>query len=140
MIGRLSIFPSLLIAWWFNVPLRGSLLLFLVLTAVFLISAVAIGVLIAAVSSTLQQALLLSFFGLFPMMFLSGTLVPVESMPEVLQTVSLASPLRHYLDITLGLFLKGSGLRELWLQALALVVIGAPLFLLAGQIFRRRSV
>ncbi len=140
VIGLLSIFPSLLIAWWFNVPLRGSLLLFLVLTAVFLISAVAIGVLIAAVSSTLQQALLLSFFGLFPMMFLSGTLVPVESMPEVLQTVSLASPLRHYLDITLGLFLKGSGLRELWLQALALVVIGAPLFLLAGQIFRRRSV
>ena len=140
VIGLLSIFPSLPIAWWFNVPLRGSLLLFLALTAVFLISAVAIGVLIAAVSSTLQQAVLLSFFGLFPMMFLSGTLVPVESMPGVLQTVFLASPLRHYLDLTLGLFLKGAGLRELWLQTVALLAIGAPLFLLAAQIFRRRAV
>jgi ABC-2 type transport system permease protein len=138
-IGLLSIFPSLLIAWWFNVPLRGSLLLFLVLSAVFLVSAVAIGVLIAALSTTLQQALLLSFFGLFPIMFLSGTVVPVESMPAVLQTASLASPLRHYLDVILGLFLKGSGITELWPQAVALLAIGAPLFAVAARIFRRAA-
>lgn len=139
VIGLLSVFPSLLIVWWFGVPLRGSLALFLGLTGVFLVSAIAIGVLVAAISATLQQALLLSFFGLFPMMFLSGTLVPVESMPAVLQTVSLASPLRHYLDGLLGLFLKGSGLRDLWPQALALLAIGAPLFVLAGYIFKRTS-
>jgi len=137
--GLLSVFPSLLIVWWFGVPLRGSLLLFIGLTAVFLVSAIAIGVLIAAVCRTLQQALLLSFFVLFPMMFLSGTVAPVESMPDVLQTLSLASPLRHYLDITLGIFLKGAGIRELWPQALILLAIGAPLFGLAIGIFRRST-
>jgi len=106
--GLLSVFPSLLIVWWFGVPLRGSLMLFIGLTAAFLVSAIALGVLIAAVTRTQQQALLLSFFGLFPMMFLSGTVAPVESMPEALQTLSLLSPLRHYLDIALGLFLKGT--------------------------------
>lgn len=139
VIGLLSVFPSLLIVWWFGVPLRGSLVLFLGLTALFLVSTVAIGVLIAAVSRTLQQALLLSFFGLFPIMFLSGTVAPVESMPEALQTFSLASPLRHYLDITLGIFLKGAGLRELWPQALALLAIGVPLFGIAMRIFSRRA-
>lgn len=139
VMGLLSVFPSLLIVWWFGVPLRGSLLLFLVLTAVFLVSAIAIGVLVAAVSRTLQQALLLSFFGLFPIMFLSGTVAPVESMPEVLQTVSLGSPLRHYLDITLGIFLKGAGLSELWLQASVLLGISVLLFSLASWIFNRKT-
>lgn len=140
VMGLMAVFPSLLIVWWFGVPLHGSLLLFLVLTAVFLVSAIAIGVLIAAISKTLQQALLLSFFGLFPLMFLSGTLAPVESMPEVLQTLSLASPLRHYLDITLGVFLKGAGLSELWPQALTLLAIGVPLFGAAARIFNRSRV
>lgn len=136
--GLLSVFPSLLIVWWFGVPLRGSLLLFLLLTALFLLSAIGIGVLVAAVSKTLQQALLLSFFGLFPLMFLSGTLVPVESMPEFLQTLSLASPLRYYMDVILGIFLKGAGMAELWPQALALLVIGSLLFWVAIGVFRRQ--
>jgi len=136
--GLLSVFPSLLIVWWFGVPLRGSLLLFLLLTALFLLSAIGIGVLVAAVSKTLQQALLLSFFGLFPLMFLSGTLVPVESMPEFLQTLSLVSPLRYYMDVILGIFLKGAGIAELWPQALALLVIGSLLFGIAIGVFRRQ--
>lgn len=139
VMGLLSVFPSLLIVWWFGVPLRGSLLLFVGLTALFLVSAIAVGVLIASVTRTLQQALLLCFFGLFPMMFLSGTVAPVESMPAELQTLSLVSPLRHYLDITLGVFLKGAGLRELWPQALTLFAIGIPLFAIAGIQFRRRA-
>jgi len=136
--GLLSVFPSLLIVWWFGVPLRGSLLLFLLLTALFLLSAIGIGVLVAAVSKTLQQALLLSFFGLFPLMFLSGTLVPVESMPEFLQMLSFVSPLRYYMDVILGIFLKGAGIAELWTQALALFVIGSLLFGIAMGVFRRQ--
>lgn len=136
--GLLSVFPSLLIVWWFGVPLRGSLLLFLLLTALFLLSAIGIGVLVAAVSKTLQQALLLSFFGLFPLMFLSGTLVPVESMPVILQKFSLISPLRYYMDVILGIFLKGAGIAELWPQALALFVIGSLLFGIAIRVFRRQ--
>ncbi len=138
LIGLLSVFPSLLIVWWFGVPLRGSLALFLGLTAIFLLSAIALGVLIASVSRTLQQALLLSFFGLFPLLFLSGTLVPVESMPEPLQAASIGSPLRHYMEVILGVFLRGTGAAELWPHALALLIIGIPLYLLSMAIFRRR--
>lgn len=137
-VGVLSVFPSLLIVWWFGVPLRGSLLLFLALTALFLLSAIGLGVLVAAISRTLQQALLLSFFGLFPLMFLSGTLVPVESMPDLLQTLSRLSPLRYYMDVILGVFLKGAGIAELWPQALALLVIGVVLFAVAMSVFRKQ--
>ena len=138
LIGLLAVFPSLLIAWWFDVPLRGSLLLFLALTALFLLSAIGIGVLIAAVTRTLQQALLLAFFGLFPIMFLSGTFVPIKSMPDFLQKLSLLSPVRYYTDIILGVFLKGAGLAELWLQTLALLAIGTFLFGCSLLVFRRQ--
>jgi ABC-2 type transport system permease protein len=140
VMGLLSLYPSLLIVTWFAVPFRGSFLLFQVLTAVFLLSAIGLGVLIAAVSRTLQQALLLAFFGLFPVMFLSGSLTPVASMPEALRILSLGSPLRYYMDVILGIFLKGAGWRELWQEALALLVIGSSLFGIALVAFRRRIV
>ena len=133
----LAVFPSLLVAHAFEVPMRGELATFVVLTAVFLVSAISLGVLIASVTRTLQQALLVSFFGLFPIMFLSGTLVPVESMPRTLQIVSLASPLRHYMEVILGVFLKGAGFADLWPQTLALLAIGAVLFTSAVFAFRR---
>jgi ABC-2 type transport system permease protein len=136
--GLLAVFPSLLIAWWFEVPLRGSLVLFLALTALFLLSAIGIGVLVASVTRTLQQALLLAFFGLFPVMFLSGTFVPIKAMPEFLQKLSLLSPLRYYTDIILGTFLKGAGLSELWPQSLALLAIGAALFGCSLLVFKRQ--
>lgn len=138
LMGLLAVFPSLLIAWWFEVPLRGSLALFLGLTALFLVSAIGIGVLVASVTRTLQQALLLAFFGLFPVMFLSGTVVPIKSMPDFLQQLSLLSPVRYYTDIILRIFLKGAGLPELWPQAAALVAIGAVLFGCSLAMFRRR--
>ncbi len=138
LMGLLSLFPSLLIVSWFGVPLRGSFLLFLALTAIFLLSAIALGVLIATVSRSLQQALLLAFFGLFPIMFLSGSLTPIESMPDVLQTLSLGSPLRYYMNIILGIFLKGAGWPELWQEAMWLSAIGSGLYLLALLAFWRR--
>jgi ABC-2 type transport system permease protein len=138
LMGLLAVFPSLLIAWWFDVPLRGGLLLFLALTGLFLLSAIGIGVLIAAMTRTLQQALLLAFFGLFPIMFLSGTFVPIKSMPDLLQKLSLLSPVRYYTDIILGIFLKGAGLTELWPQTLALLAIGTVLFGCSLLVFRRQ--
>lgn len=81
-----------------------------------------------------------SFFGLFPILFLSGTLTPVESMPPFLQSLSLASPLRTDMEIILGVFLKGPGWRELWDEAARLLLIGAVLFGFALRVFRRRIV
>ena len=133
----LAIFPGLLIAHAFDVPMRGNVGTFIALTAVFLVSAISLGVMIASVTKTLQQTLLVSFFGLFPLLFLSGTMVPIESMPGALQFASLVSPLRYYMEVILGVFLKGAGFVDLWPQTLALVVIGAVLFGFAVWMFRQ---
>lgn len=137
IMGLLSVFPSLVVAHMFDVPMRGALGTFLLLTGIFLVSAISLGVLIAAVTRTLQQALLLAFFGLFPVLFLSGTVVPIESMPRALQLASLASPLRHYMEVILSIFLKGAGFMDLWPQTLALLGIGTVLFVSALVVFRR---
>lgn len=71
-------------------------------------------------------------------MFLSGSLTPVEAMPPFLQSLSLLSPLRYYMDIIVGIFLKGAGLAVLWDEALALLVIGVTLFIFSLWVFRRR--
>lgn len=105
-------------------PIRGSLILFFLLSVLFLLSSTGIGVLIATVAHTLQQALLLAFFGLLPIMFLSGTLVPIESMPLPLQYLSYLSPLHHYMDVLLGIFLKGVGLETFWKQVVIMSGLG----------------
>jgi ABC-2 type transport system permease protein len=133
----LALFPALLIAHLFGVPMRGGVGLFVTLTGVFLLNAVGLGVLVASVTRTLQQALLLAFFGLFPLLFLSGTMVPAESMPAVLQAATQLSPLRHYMDILLGIFLKGVGLPVLWPHVAALLGLGAGLFGAAFVMFKR---
>ncbi|UXI66051.1 ABC transporter permease [Tahibacter amnicola] len=136
----LALFPALIIVALFQVPFRGSLATLLVMAAVFQLSAVAFGVLVASVTRSTQQALLLAFFGLFPIMFLSGTVTPIESMPPLLQRLSLLSPLRYYMEIMQGIFLKGTGWHELWPQAMALLAVGSSLFAMAAAIFRRRMV
>ncbi|MBI3041718.1 MAG: ABC transporter permease [Betaproteobacteria bacterium] len=126
-VGLAALVPSIAIALAFGVPLRGSVTLFVLASAVTLVVCMAIGVFISTFAANLQQALLISFFVLFPVMFLSGTVVPVESMPQALQVISLASPIRYYMEIALGIFLKGVGWSVLWPQFLALAAIGMAL-------------
>jgi ABC-2 type transport system permease protein len=133
-----SLLPSLLVLRVLHVPMNGSVTTFMALEALFLLSAVSIGMFVASITDTLQQALLTSFFSLFPLLFLSGSVSPIESMPVWLQVASEASPLRHGIAITTGLFLKGAGMGELWPHAIALAAIGGPLFLSAWFIFRRQ--
>ena len=133
-----SLLPSLLVIRLLHVPMNGSVTTFLGLEALFLLSAVSIGMFVATITSTLQQALLTSFFSLFPLLFLSGSVSPIESMPRWLQIASEASPLRHGIEITAGLFLKGAGMGELWPHAVALAAIGAPLFATSWLLFRRQ--
>ena len=132
-----SLFPSLLMARLLGIPTHGNLIVFLLLNLVALLSAVSIGIFIGTITSTLQQALLTSFFSLFPLLFLSGSVTPIESMPGWLQYGIQISPLRHSIAIITGLFLKGAGLGELWPHAVALGAISVPLFLGAWLIFRK---
>jgi hypothetical protein len=94
--------------------------LFFALSAIFLFSGLGLGLLWGTVAENLQQALLLSFFTLLPVMVVSGVIAPVESMPRPIQLLSLLSPLTYYLEIGLGIFLKGVGLEVLWPRVLAI--------------------
>ena len=126
------------VPWWFAVPIRGSLVLFFGLSALFLVSSLGLGLLLGTLAQNLQQALLLSFFAIFPLLVISGTMVPVESMPRPVQLLSLLSPLTYYMDIALGVLLKGVGLETLWPQALALAGLGGGLFALGLWRFGRQ--
>ena len=136
-VATAALFPSLLVARLLGVPMHGSLPLFLLLNLITLLSAVSIGIFIGTITNTLQQALLTSFFSLFPLLFLSGSVTPIESMPVWLQYGIQVSPLRHSISIVSGLFLKGAGIGELWPHAAALAAISLPLFLGSWLIFRR---
>lgn len=137
-IGLAALGPSLMIARAFGVPLLGHPLTLVLTSAALLLSAVSIGVVIGTGVRTLQQALLVTLFVLFPVAFLSGTITPVESMPRGLELLSRLSPLRHYMEALLGIFLKGSGFALLWRQLLWMLGLGVVLYAVSLALFRRR--
>src|SRR2546426_1366712 len=117
---------------WFEVPLRGSLLLLLAMCVVYLLTTLGLGLFVSTISSTQQQAMMTSmFFFLMPMMYLSGFVFPIENMPPVIQPITYLIPLRYYLVILRSIFLKGVGLETLWPQAAALALWGLAILSLA---------
>jgi len=122
---------------WFRVPFAGNPILLFGGTCLFLLSALAIGLLISTLCRTQQQAFATNFFVLNPMFILSGFSFPIHSMPEALQWITLLDPLRYFLVIVRGTFLKGVGLDVLWPQFAALAVIGAVLLTLSVLRFRK---
>ena len=133
LIGMIDVALVLLVSVaWFEVPLRGSLVLLVAMCAVYLLSTLGMGLFVSTVSTTQQQAMMTaSFFFMIPMVFLSGFVFPIENMPAVVQPVTLLVPLRYFLVILRGIFLKGVGLETLWPQALALFAWGAVVLTLA---------
>ncbi len=123
--------------WGFGVPVRGSLLLYFAVSTLIFIVGMGIGVAIGTIANTMQQSLLLAFFVIFPMSFLSGMLSPVENMPLVLQWLSLLSPFRYYLTITMDIFLKGVGMSVIYPQVLSLAVLGVAILGLSLARFQK---
>jgi ABC-2 type transport system permease protein len=121
----------------FNVPVRGSLWLLFFATTLFLMSSLGIGLLISTVSQTQQQAMMSAFFIIFPAMLLSGFAFPIENMPEPVQWLTLLNPLRYYMVIIRGIFLKGVGLAALWQQMAAMGMIGMAVLMVAVGRFRK---
>ncbi len=115
----------------------GTLLLFIALSTLAFLATVGIGIWIATLARNQMQALLLNFFILFPLMFLSGTITPVAAMPIWLQWLSFASPVRHYLSLSLGIFLKGVGLEVVWPHVLALAGFTILILWIGLRRFRR---
>jgi ABC-2 type transport system permease protein len=122
---------------WFHVPLRGSVPVLLLAAALFILAGLSFGLLISTVSATQQEAFLAMFLFLLPAIILSGFLYPISTMPEFFQRLTLANPLRHFLEIVRGVFLKGAGLRELWVQFTVLTGMAGTGLFVATRRFRR---
>ena len=122
---------------WFDLPFRGSLLLLLVSSALFLSTALGIGLLISTVSRTQQQAMMTAFLYFMPAVLLSGFLFPIANMPRPAQWLTFLNPLRYYLIILRGIFLKGVGAPVLWPQMAALLLLGGSTLAIATRRFRK---
>jgi ABC-2 type transport system permease protein len=101
---------------WFGIPLRGSVPALLAAALLFILAGLSFGLLISTISATQQEAFLAMFLFMLPAIILSGFLYPIETMPEVFQILTLANPLRHFLEIVRGIFLKGAGIEALRIQ------------------------
>jgi ABC-2 type transport system permease protein len=139
-LGLADVVLVLLVATlWFHVPLKGSIPLLFALCLVFEIATLGLGLLISTVSRTQQQAMMTSqFFIMMPMIMLSGFVFPIENMPRVIQPITYLMPMRYFLVIVRGIFLKGVGFRELWPQALSLFVLGVAILSLSVVRFRKK--
>ncbi len=124
--------------YWFDLPLAGSVLALFLATCLFLLSTLGIGLFISTVSKTQQQAMMTTFFFILPFFMLSGFVFPIANMPDVVQWLTYLNPLRYFLVIIRGIFLKGVGLHILWPQYVALAVIGSLVFAGAVGRFRKR--
>jgi ABC-2 type transport system permease protein len=126
--------------FWFEVPLRGSFVLLFSMSIVYVLCTLALGLFISTISETQQQAMMTAtFFFLMPMIYLSGFIFPIENMPRVIQLATYVIPLRYFLIIVRGIFLKGIGLELLWPQALALASWGTVMLLLAVARSRKQA-
>jgi drug efflux transport system permease protein len=122
---------------WFQVPFVGNPFVLLFGTALYLLSTLALGLLISTVCSTQQQAFSTSFFVLAPLFILSGFAFPITSMPLVLQWFSYINPLRYYLVVIRGTFLKGIGLDILWPDLLGMAALATGLLAISILRFRK---
>lgn len=116
---------------WFQVPFRGRILVLLVGAILFLLCMLGVGLLISTVSSTQQQAMVTSFFFIMPAITFSGFGFPISTMPQWLQYLTYLSPLRYFLVVLRGTYLKGLGMEILWPQMAAMAGLGISLLMIA---------
>jgi ABC-2 type transport system permease protein len=123
---------------WFRVPFNGSFLFLLTASMCYILCTLAIGLYISTISGTQQQAMLSTFIFFIPAIMLSGFVFPIYAMPEIFRFITLANPMRHFIAIVRGIFLKGAGFTVLWEEVLALIIIGTLLFSLSIRRISRR--
>jgi ABC-2 type transport system permease protein len=124
--------------FWFEIPLAGSVLVLFGATCLFLLSTLGIGLFISTIARTQQQAMMTTFFFILPFFMLSGFVFPIANMPEAVQWLTYLNPLRYFLIIIRGIFLKGVGPAVLWPQYAALAVLGVIVFAGAVARFHKR--
>jgi ABC-2 type transport system permease protein len=133
----LCIIPLMAIIW-FNVPFNGNFIFLLISGMIYIISALAVGLYISTVSKTQQEAMLSTFVYFLPAMLFSGFVFPIYAMPEMIRLITYINPMRYFIEIIRGIFLKGVGITVLWPQLIILVFMGVLLLVLSVRRFARR--
>jgi len=123
---------------WFGVTIKGSIIFLFIGALAYLLSILGIGLFISTVLKTQQQSLMATMFFAMPAILLSGFMFPIENMPEVFQYITYLNPLRYFLIIIRGVFLKGSGIDLLWPELLSLLALGVVIIFLSALRFRKR--
>ena len=124
---------------WFHIPLRGSFFLLILCSFLYILSGLGLGLLISTVANTQQEAFMTMFFFFFPAIMLSGFMYPVANMPVAFQYVSMLDPIRHYLVVVRGIFLKGAGWSALWPQIAILAGMGFTVIWFATTRFHKTT-
>ena len=124
--------------WWFGMPIRGDIGLILILSVVFLITGLGIGLFASTIANTQQEAMLTVWMTLLPSIFLSGFFFPLEAMPAFLRWISYLMPLRYYLVIIRSLLLKGVGLSMIQADVIAMILFAVGIMTAAALRFHKR--
>lgn len=122
----------------FKVPFRGSIALLFLATVVFLLTSLGVGLFISTISSTQQEAVMSTFLFFMPANLLSGFMFPLNNMPQIVQYATYLNPLRYYLTILRGIFLKGVGIEILWPEILILFIMGVAILAVSSLRFHKR--
>ena len=131
------IFITVVGVLWFKLPIRGSVLLLFGSTFVFLLTSLGIGLFISTISATQQEAMMSTFLFIFPANLLSGLIFPIANMPKIVQLITYLNPLRYFVVILRGIFLKGTGLAILWPQILILFFLGVAILSISIWRFKK---
>jgi ABC-2 type transport system permease protein len=121
----------------FHIPFRGSVLLLFLCSIVFLMTSLGAGLFLSTISHTQQQAMMMNFFFSTPAFMLSGFAFPIQNMPLAVQWLTYLNPLRYFIQIVRGVFLKGVGVSVLWPQIVALAIYGVAVLVLSALRFHK---
>jgi ABC-2 type transport system permease protein len=125
--------------WWFQVPFRGSFLLFLALSVIYFFSLLSMSMIVGVFLRTQAGALAASFLVVFfPGFFLTGVFFPIAAMPSIVRLEAMVLPGTHYAIITRGIFTTGIGFSVLWPNAVAMMVLGVVFIGVAALFFRKK--
>jgi len=122
----------------FRTPFRGSMLVLFACSVLFLLTTLGVGLFISTVSHTQQQAMMVSFFFFMPALLLSGFAFPIRNMPGPVQVLTYLNPIRYFMEIVRGIFLKGIGVEVLWPQMAALAALGTMILGFSALRFHKR--
>lgn len=122
---------------WFDIPFRGSVPALLLASFLYILASLGIGLFISTISKTQQEAFMSMFLILLPALILSGFLYPIHTMPPFFQVLTLLNPVRYFLEIVRAMFLKGSGVAELWPQYVVIATMAVVVLRLATWRFQR---